>query len=747
MGSKVVEKDIEKMVTGLIRLSQETIDPIGPQTTTVEVARPDGDEPVLTAINKQQMLVKYLSDSIKFTEQIQIAIPLVSELLLSRNITDVQEAIEFFVSAHQFGVKDAIYGVRKLILLIWSQEKTIREAAISAYKRIYLDFDSDEKFSDSSDKTSRQKAFSVIRSLSELVMGAALGELISIEQLLKELMDSSDITNTHIQILWERFAMKLSNTTPEESRAAIQLIGMLANSNPELIRSEKNLNAIIETALGERGRQDSRLVTETCIALGKAYRLPKTEKSELFFRLPKDHVLFEKLSSLLVIGLDDMTDNNYNMMSDTVIKVIFQLAENPDSISEHLVKQMLQKMLTLIQSEELPNEMQTISIENQQNKENTDINQLSSQETITETDIQSVISSQPMTEPLFSQTIRTVRHLNSEILSRFISMIGNIALNALIHIDLNVLTELKIRNYIKEEKDKKNDKTPRRRSRTPGKTPATVAGDHNLEEEIGLAGANAVEDQEQEYLNKICNDELVLGICFQLFQTFFIDYFNLGNNLLARLSELVVSIAQDPVVYPDVKLRTAASLTLAKYMSVSEKFCRLHIRLLFTILEKSDLPVIRANTIIAVGDLCVRFPNLLDQWSPQMFQRLRDSDVTVKMNTLKVLSRLILSDMLKVKGQISEIAVLMVHENEILASSSRLFFTELGKKQNAIYNVLPDIISHLSDTETRLEEDDFRIVMKFIFDLIDKNRQTVCLVEKLCQRFRTTTYDMISIIQ
>ena len=458
------------------------------------------------------MLVKYLSDSIKFTEQIQIAIPLVSELLLSRNITDVQEAIEFFVSAHQFGVKDAIYGVRKLILLIWSQEKTIREAAISAYKRIYLDFESDERFSDSSDKTSRQKAFSVIKSLSELVMGAALGELISIEKLLKELMDSGDITNTHIQILWERFSMKLSNTTPDESRAAIQLIGMLANSKPDLIRCEQNLSVIIVTALGERGRQDSRLVTETCIALGKAYRLPKTDKCELFFRLPQNHILFEKLASLLIEGLDHINDYNYNMMSDTIIKVIFQLAEKPDSICEQLVKQMLQKMLALTQSEELTNEMQTISLETQQNKENTDVNQMNSQEITSEIDRQSVVSSQPMTEPLFSQMIRTVRHLNSEILSRFISMIGDIALNVLIHIDLNVLTELKIRNYIKEEKDKKNNKTPRRKSRTPGKTPGTVAGDQNLEEEIGLAGANAVEDQEQEYLNKICNDELVLGV-------------------------------------------------------------------------------------------------------------------------------------------------------------------------------------------------------------------------------------------
>ena len=509
LGSKVVERDIERIVTGIIQSSQESTTESGPMTTTIEVARPSvgADDSVVNEISRQQILVKYLSDCVKFTEQIQIAIPLVSELLLSRNITDVQEAIEFFVSAYNFGVQDSIKGVRKLILLIWSQEKTIKDAAISAYKRIYLDFESDNRLSETSEKTVRQKAFSVIKSLSELVMGATLGELISIEQLLKELMDSNDIQSIHIQILWERFAMKLSNTTPEDSRAAIQLIGMLANSNADLIRSEKNLSAIIDTALGERGRQDSRLVTETCIALGKAYKIPRTEKCELFFRLPKNHILFEKLCSLLIEGLDDINDNYYNMMSDTVIKVIFQLAENPDFICEQLIKQMLQKLLSLTQSEEIANEMQTISLETQQNKENAE-----TKPQISETEGQSVASSQPLSEPILTQTIQMARLLNSEILSRFVSILGDIALNTLIHIDLNVLTELKIRNFIKEEKDKKKDKTPRRRSRTPGKTPGTVAGDQNLEEEIGLAGANAVEDQEQEYLNNICKNDIVLGI-------------------------------------------------------------------------------------------------------------------------------------------------------------------------------------------------------------------------------------------
>lgn len=217
-----------------------------------------------------------------------------------------------------------------------------------------------------------------------------------------------------------------------------------------------------------------------------------------------------------------------------------------------------------------------------------------------------------------------------------------------------------------------------------------------------------------------------------------LHFANLGDNLLAKLSEIVISIAKNPTLYP-VRLRNAATLTLSKFMALSENFCRIHLRLLVTIMERSAEAIIRANSVIALGDLCNRFPNLLDSWSQQMFLRLRDPEIIVKMSALKVVTRLILSDILKVKGQISEIALLIVDENEELSSSSRLFFIELSKKQRSIYNVLPDLISHLSDTENGLEEDKFRTVMKYCFDLIEKDRESVCLVEKLCQRFRTTT--------
>ena len=45
-----------------------------------------------------------------------------------------------------------------------------------------------------------------------------------------------------------------------------------------------------------------------------------------------------------------------------------------------------------------------------------------------------------------------------------------------------------------------------------------------------------------------------------------------------------------------------------------------------------------------------------------------------------VLTHLILNDMVKVKGQISELAICIVDKDELIASRAQLFFSELGKK-------------------------------------------------------------------
>ena len=53
----------------------------------------------------------------------------------------------------------------------------------------------------------------------------------------------------------------------------------------------------------------------------------------------------------------------------------------------------------------------------------------------------------------------------------------------------------------------------------------------------------------------------------------------------------------------------------------SSALCDKYLQLLFTMLEKSPEPTIRANTIIAAGDLTFRFPNLIEPWTPYLYAR------------------------------------------------------------------------------------------------------------------------------
>ena len=77
-------------------------------------------------------------------------------------------------------------------------------------------------------------------------------------------------------------------------------------------------------------------------------------------------------------------------------------------------------------------------------------------------------------------------------------------------------------------------------------------------------------------------------------------------------------------------LKLFSSLTCS---FLSSEFCEAHLQLLFTILEKAPQATIRANTIVAVGDLTFRFPNLIEPWTSHLYARF----VNGELQTYKVL--------------------------------------------------------------------------------------------------------------
>lgn len=207
------------------------------------------------------------------------------------------------------------------------------------------------------------------------------------------------------------------------------------------------------------------------------------------------------------------------------------------------------------------------------------------------------------------------------------------------------------------------------------------------------------------------------------------------KSILGRFGNLARKIAADQSA--PAELQASAVLCMAKLMCVEESFCEKNLRLLFSILSSSPEPVVRSNSVTALGDLAFRFPNLVEPWSAHIYGALRDKDDKVRKNTLMALSHLILNDMIKVKGQIVGIAVCILDENERIADLARLFFNELARKSsNVIYNILPDTISCLSKMND-LSSESFKRVVSFLVGLMDREKHSDSMVEKLCHRFRT----------
>ncbi|XP_015767731.1 PREDICTED: condensin complex subunit 1-like [Acropora digitifera] len=471
---------------------------------------------IVNEITKQQMVVQFLKDYVHFQTQMEKAIPTVCQLLGSKTISDVNESIEFFVVASEFGLRSAILGVRRMLVLIWSRDNAVRDAVVEAYKGLYLDPEA---------PNARAKAALIVKNLITLTQGASIGDLTSLEELMSELMKGRLIPSAVIKLLWEKFTMKAPQTTAEESRAALMLLGMLAGAETDIVRS--NIDVLVSTGLGPRAEDDFQLARITCVALrklGKIHKKPGCSAEEPV-RFAASHAIFERLTEIVVSGVRKLNKPDWTPMMEQALNVIYFLAEHPETIAENI----LQKMATCL-------------LEKSDNYADTEDSPKSRE-----------------TENAFDDTtVRKDNRFNNlsttcdpGILARFLSFAGHVAMRHMVHLDVAVLGEIKRRQVIEEDDKEKNANKRKGTGSVPSTNTSKDPGtSETIEEELGLTGASA-DDVESEYVRKICEHEIVTG-----------------NTLLSKLHPLLVCVCSNPVKYSDPTLRASASLALAKFMLV-----------------------------------------------------------------------------------------------------------------------------------------------------------------------------------
>jgi condensin complex subunit 1 len=286
-------------------------------------------------------------------------------------------------------------------------------------------------------------------------------------------------------------------------------------------------------------------------------------------------------------------------------------------------------------------------------------------------------------------------------LSQLLFLVGHIAIKQIVHLEL---VELDFKRR-KAEKDK-------------GKSSGASPQKKNMPESDDLdLISSTTEDDFTEAMADIRERELLYG----------------PNSLLANFGPMVEEICSNNTVYNDPDLQASATLCMAKLMCVSSQFCEKNLPLLITILERSQDPITRSNAVIALGDMAVCFNHLVDENTDFLYRRLNDADASVKRTCLMTLTFLILAGQVKVKGQLGEMAKCLEDSDRRIADLSKMFFTELATKDNAVYNHFVDMFSLLS-AEKELEEDALRRIVKFLAGFIEKDKHAKQLADKLAAR-------------
>jgi condensin complex subunit 1 len=93
-----------------------------------------------------------------FLLTIDILIPNLVQLLGSKSTGDVLEAIKLLMYLKKFNIESSEVGIKKMIVLVWSKDKVIKEEIVNSYYNIYMNI---EEFSP------KIIAFNLINLLSE----------------------------------------------------------------------------------------------------------------------------------------------------------------------------------------------------------------------------------------------------------------------------------------------------------------------------------------------------------------------------------------------------------------------------------------------------------------------------------------------------------------------------------------------------------------------------------------------------
>lgn len=619
------------------------------------------------AINKLTLTRRYYVEALKFIEVLHGATTIICQLLGSKNKSEVIEAMDYFEIGDAYNIEQNKLGIRRMLRLIWTkgnsdEGKGVQNHLIDCYKRLF--FEAPDTYS------GNDAANYVARNMISLTFGATPAELTSLEQLLSTMMKANHIPDLVISKLWQVYGVQKREISKSQRRGSIIVLGMLATAKPEIVVGE--METMLRIGLGSLGRSDLQLAKYTCLALRRINPTGR-QATQHTSKLSNDHAVLGKLAAIIEVESDN---KEWYGVAEQAISAIYALSKHPDNLCSEILRR---KTKDVFQRRAAATPQPKVDEDNDTDMMDVDMPDVDTEE-------QGQEEEAPPAE-VETPAPPENKQKGSIALSQLLFIVGHVAIKQIVHLELCEM----------DFKRRKVDAEKNKAAETPADKAAKEAAD-----DLDMIGGTT-EDDFTDAMSHIRERELLFG----------------QNSLLANFGPLVAEICSNNTTYKDRNLQAAATLCLAKLMCVSSEYCETNLPLLITIMERSKDPTIRSNVVIALGDMAVCFNHLIDENTDFLYRRLNDKDASVKRTCLMTLTFLILAGQVKVKGQLGEMAKCLEDDDKRIADLSRMFFTELSTKDNAVYNHFVDMFSLLS-AEKELEEDALRRIIKFLAGFVEK---------------------------
>ncbi|CAK56283.1 unnamed protein product (macronuclear) [Paramecium tetraurelia] len=258
---------------------------------------------------------EYLDEYSKFLDGMKIAINQVLQLCQSKNQADVTHSIKLFAYLSKYDFESANIGLRRMLLLVWSQDKSIQQEVIKKFWKLYL----------KDNKNTKQIVLSII----DLISTSNQKELLSIEKIIlsyeTEQAPNYKLPNKAFSTLWDLFGRPEIN-----QRSMLIFVRIMLTRNCSYFNMEK-IKQIQELLMAyNRKDPDWIIIKELSLILSKLDR--NQEKNQIYINNQ-----IELLTRLLV-KYKDTQDMNYFSACDSIIQLI-SLSYNPECKFEALIKQ------------------------------------------------------------------------------------------------------------------------------------------------------------------------------------------------------------------------------------------------------------------------------------------------------------------------------------------------------------------------------------------------------------------------